>query len=160
MEAPVARKLKKTGLDVSDYFDDKESIFRKWVMRNSQHDLSLEAAMKAIETVFKEIQERSASIDPTLSSMTDAHAARVKKAITSIGKKMVRAEKRVHSDRLRQIEVVKDALFPNGDLQERTDNFLNFYQQDPDFIKKLLKLFDPFDFQFNVLSYHDQAGTP
>jgi len=65
----------------------------------------------------------------------------------------VRAEKRLHADKFRQIESVKDALFPNENLQERYDNFLNFYQQDPHFVEKLLDYFDPFDFQFHVLRY-------
>ena len=68
---------------------------------------------------------------------------------------MLRAEKRLQSDRLRQIDAIKDNLFPSGGLQERTDNFLNFYPADPEFIKKLLLHLDPFDFRFNVLSYHD-----
>ncbi|MEJ0054214.1 MAG: bacillithiol biosynthesis BshC [Bacteroidota bacterium] len=70
-------------------------------------------------------------------------------------KKCSGRKKRLQSEKLKQIEAVKDALFPGGSLQERTDNFMNFYQQDPDFIKKLLNDFDPFDFQFNVLTYHD-----
>jgi hypothetical protein len=39
-------------------------------------------------------------------------------------------------------------------LQERTDNFLNFYQQDKQFIDKLIACFDPFDYQFNALIYN------
>ncbi|MFM7853837.1 MAG: bacillithiol biosynthesis BshC, partial [Flammeovirgaceae bacterium] len=55
-------------------------------------------------------------------------------------------------DKLRQIEAVKDALFPNGSLQERTDNFLNFYQSNPRFIGELIQELRPFDFRFNVLT--------
>lgn len=79
--------------------------------------------------------------------------------MATMEKKLLRAEKRRYSDSLRQIEAVKDTLYPNGNLQERTDNFLNFSQQDPSFIDHLLEYFDPFDFQFNVLSYHDKKGT-
>jgi uncharacterized protein YllA (UPF0747 family) len=66
---------------------------------------------------------------------------------------MLRAEKRFHADKLKQLEAVKDGLFPNGGLQERTDNFLNFYQGDPAFIQKVTEQLDPFDFKFNVLTY-------
>ena len=31
-----------------------------------------------------------------------------------------------------QIDTIKDKLFPNGSLQERHDNFLNFYLNNPD----------------------------
>jgi hypothetical protein len=66
---------------------------------------------------------------------------------------MLKAEKKLHSDRLGQIKAVKDALFPGGHLQERVDNFLNFHQKDPEFISRLLSILDPFSFQFNVLTY-------
>ena len=74
-------------------------------------------------------------------------------SLEKIERKILRAEKRLHGDKLRQIEAVKDALFPGGKLQERTDNFLNFQQSDPEFVFHLLQAFDPFDFQFNILSY-------
>jgi uncharacterized protein YllA (UPF0747 family) len=79
-------------------------------------------------------------------------------SLNKIERKLLQAEKRFQSDKLRQMEEVKDALFPNGSLQERTDNFLNFYQQDREFIKKILELFDPFDFRMNIFRY-DEAGT-
>ena len=74
-------------------------------------------------------------------------------SLEKIEHKLLRAEKRNQTDKLRQIEEVKDHLFPGGGLQERTDNFLNFYQRDPSFIDRLEEHFDPFDYQFNVLSY-------
>ena len=74
-------------------------------------------------------------------------------SLERIERKFLRAEKRLHSDKLRQIEAVKDALFPNGSLQERIENFLSFYQRDAQFIQRLIENFDPFDFRFNILSY-------
>ena len=111
--------------------------------------------MKAQAQLLAEIQARCEKIDPTLATMIRAETKKIQNTLEKVEKKMLRAEKRLHSDRLRQIEEVKDALFPHGSLQERTDNFLNFYQQDPNFIHKLLEHLDPFDFQFNVLTYHD-----
>jgi len=67
----------------------------------------------------------------------------------------MRAEKRLHADKLRQIEVIKDTLFPGGSLQERVDNFLNFYQKDPGFIQALIDHFDPLDFRFTIFIADD-----
>jgi bacillithiol biosynthesis cysteine-adding enzyme BshC len=155
VDAPVFRKLSKTGLESHDFFEDKNYLFNHWVTKNSSHDLSLGDAMKTLEQLFNEIQERGTRIDPTLGPMISAESKRVRHTLEKIEIKMLRAEKRLQSDKLRQIEAVKDVLFPGGGLQERTDNFLNFYQQDSGFIDKLLNNFDAFDFQFNVLSYHD-----
>jgi uncharacterized protein YllA (UPF0747 family) len=84
-----------------------------------------------------------------------AEKQRAVKSLEKIEQKLLRAEKRFQSDKLKQIEAIKDALFPNGSLQERTDNFLNFYLQDKQFIRKLIDNFDPFDFKLHVLQYND-----
>jgi uncharacterized protein YllA (UPF0747 family) len=87
--------------------------------------------------------------------MVAAETKRAVKSLEKIEQKLLRAEKRFQADKLSQVEAVKDALFPNGGLQERVDNFMNFYLTDPQFIQKLLQHFDPFDFRFNVLSYNN-----
>lgn len=155
IDAPTGRKLAKTGLDIQDFFEEKNFLFNQWVTKHSSHDLSLGTVNKTMNQAFADILDRGRKIDATLEPMIAAEAKRLQNAVEKIEKKMLRAEKRKHDDRLRQIEAVKDALFPSGSLQERTDNFLNFHQQDHDFIAKLLNHFDPFDFRFNVLNYHD-----
>ena len=85
--------------------------------------------------------------------MVDAELHRINQGIERMEHKMLRAEKRKGSDVLRQTEAVKEKLFPGGGLQERTDNLLNFYQTDRNFINSLRTLLDPFDLRFHVLIY-------
>ncbi|NOT75568.1 MAG: bacillithiol biosynthesis cysteine-adding enzyme BshC [Cyclobacteriaceae bacterium] len=151
----TGRKLAKTGLEIQDFFEEKNYLYNHWVTKNSSHNLSLGKEMKTLEALLEDIYKRSIGIDPTLGQMTKAESKRIQNGLERVEKKMLRAEKRLQSDKLRQLDSVKDSLFPNGSLQERSDNFLNFYQQDPSFIEKMLKNFDPFDYQFNVLTYHE-----
>ncbi|MEO5976755.1 MAG: bacillithiol biosynthesis cysteine-adding enzyme BshC [Chryseolinea sp.] len=149
----VSRKFGKTGLALKDLFEEKNFIFNHWVLANTSHNLRTTSEQKAAGRIFEELKSRASTIDTTLSTFVAAAQKRNNTDLEKIEKKMMRAEKRLHTDRLRQIEAVKDILFPNGSLQERTDSFLNFYHKDPEFIERLAKLFDPFDFQFNILSY-------
>jgi len=153
IDAPTQRKLEKTKLDVVDFFEQKNYLFNHWVTQNTHHNLTLSNEMKAVQQLFEEIKQRASSIDATLAPYVGARSKKVYDCLENIEKKFLKAEKRLHTDKLGQIGAVKDALFPNGSLQERTDNFLNFYQQDSDFIKKLIQHFNAFDFSFNVLSY-------
>jgi uncharacterized protein YllA (UPF0747 family) len=66
-------------------------------------------------------------------------------------KRIIRAEERNQESNVSQLLNLKNKLFPNKTAQERTDNFLNFYMNDPDFIQKLFHAFDPLDFKYNVL---------
>lgn len=149
----VQRKLEKTGLDFNLLFEDKNYLFNHWTLNNSKRNLTVGPERGTIREIYDQLKSRAESIDPTLGPFTDAEGKRVMNSLEKIERKLLRAEKRHHSDKLRQIEAVKDALFPNGGLQERTDNFLNFYQQDNQFISKLIQHLDPFDYRFNVLIY-------
>jgi bacillithiol biosynthesis cysteine-adding enzyme BshC len=149
----VQRKLEKTGLDFVQFFEDKNYLFNHWMLKNSKKNLTVGAERSTIRELYSQLKERAESIDKTLGPFTGAEGTRVMNSLEKIERKLLRAEKRLHSDKLRQIEAVKDALFPSGSLQERVDNFLNFYQQDNQFISKMMRHFDPFDYRFNVLTY-------
>ena len=153
IKSDVQRKLEKTGLAIVDFFEDQNTIQKKWILKFSEHTVTTTEEQTTIRELFNKLQKRATAIDSTLEKFLAAEGKRAQTSLQKIEKKMIRAEKRLHEDRFRQIESVKNDLFPNGSLQERTDNFLNFYQEDPMFIKKLLQSFDPLDFRFNVLNY-------
>ena len=151
MDAPLARKFDKTGLSIEELFLPKDRLFNQVVLKTSTADLTLNGEKKAIEDYFTRIQENVTQIDKTLGPLVGAEQQRVIKGLLRIEQKVLRAEKRKHADLLRQVEAVKDALFPNGSLQERTDNFLNFAQTDQQFIPTLIRSLDPFNFSFSIM---------
>jgi len=151
MDHTMARKFEKTKLELKDLFEEKNYLFNHWVIKNTQNNLTVGVERNTIQDIFQKLKERSGIIDPTLAPYVGAEGKRAMNSIERIEQKLLRAEKRLHSDKLRQIEDLKNSLFPGGSLQERTDNFLNFYQQDAAFIEKLLTSFDPLDFKFNIL---------
>ena len=153
VEKNIAHKFEKTGLDYKQLFNEKNYLFNQWILKNTTHDLSLGKELTLFAEQFALIRDRAGHIDPTLIKFVEAQATRAASSLEKIEQKILRAEKRVHREKLGQLESVKDILFPNGSPQERVDNFLNFYQKDPQFIKKLLEVFDPFDFKFNLLFY-------
>jgi bacillithiol synthase len=153
IEATVNRKFEKTGLDLPLIFEDKNFLFNHWVLKHSRHNLTVGHERTTVNEIYKGLKERAGTIDVTLMPFVGAEGKRALDSLERIEKKLLRAEKRQQSDKLRQIEDVKNNLFPGGSLQERTDNFLNFYQQDSGFISRMLEYLEPFDFRFNILIY-------
>ena len=153
IDQPKAKKLEKAKLGAKELFVDKNTLFNNWIAKNTHHQLGLGKELASLTAILNDVKKRATQIDSTLNQFVEAETKRATSGLEKIEKKMLRAEKHFHSDKLRQLEAVKDALFPNGSLQERTDNFLNFYQQDPAFIQKILTALDPFDFRFNVVTY-------
>jgi uncharacterized protein YllA (UPF0747 family) len=83
--------------------------------------------------------------------MVEAEYRKWEKSLDKIEQKLLRAEKRKQQEAIHQIEAIKQHLFPNGNLQERGDNFLNFYKQDNHFVEKLKTVFDPFDYRMHIV---------
>ncbi|WP_420317180.1 bacillithiol biosynthesis cysteine-adding enzyme BshC [Ekhidna sp.] len=147
----AATKWEKTGLEQSELFLSNEKAFEKWVKANCDHEISYDEELKKLKDLESSLKGKAGEVDPTLAQHIEALHATFSKRIGKAEKKLVRAEKRLHEDRRRQIESVKDVLFPGGSLQERRDNFLNFYLADPEFVQKLLNTFDAFDYRMYLI---------
>lgn len=151
VDEPTSRKLQQTGLAIEEIFTEKNALFNDIVLRHSRHKIKLNGERDDIERRFAKIQIQVEEVDKTLAPMVAAETRRLHKSLDKIEQKLLKAEKRKHDDKLRQVEALKDALFPGGGLQERTDNFLNFHSQHPGFIPLLLDSFKPFDLRFNIV---------
>ena len=151
MDHEATRKFEKTGLELKDIFESKNYLFNHWVLKHSPRNLTVGAERNVVVGLFEELQKRTEAVDKSLSAHVSAEGKRAVKSLEGIERKLLRAEKRLHSDKLRQIEFVKVRLFPGGSLQERSENFLAFQLQNPNFVDDLLKSLDAFDFQFHVL---------
>jgi bacillithiol synthase len=153
IESNHLKKWLKTELNLLDLFKEENYLFNHWVLGHTRNDLTVGKELDTTSRLFEELRKRASVVDKTLGPLVGAEATRLTHSLEKIEKKMLKAEKKLHADRLGQIKAVKDALFPGGHLQERVDNFLNFHQKDPEFISRLLSMLDPFSFQFNVVSY-------
>jgi len=153
VDEPTSRKIEKTGIVLEDLFLEKNYLFNHLTIKQSRDQITLNGKKQEIENQFAAIKQQAEALDKTLGPFVGAETKRAIRSLEKIESKLLRAAKRLQADRLRQVESIKDTLFPGGSLQERSDNFLNFYLQDREFIHQLIENFDPFDFRFNVLSY-------
>ncbi|MFN8343011.1 MAG: bacillithiol biosynthesis cysteine-adding enzyme BshC [Cyclobacteriaceae bacterium] len=151
LDGPTHRKMEKTGMPLESFFEAQNFQHNSWVLRFGGQDLTVSKELDILSQQFDQVRQRAKAIDPTLEKHIQAEQHRAEKSLQGIEHKMLRAEKRRHADRLRQLDEVRAAIYPGGGLQERTDNFLNFHQSDPAFIQRLLTHFDPFDFRLHAL---------
>ncbi|TLU97971.1 bacillithiol biosynthesis cysteine-adding enzyme BshC [Dyadobacter luticola] len=151
LTANQCRKAQKLKIDFKDLFLDEVALRRIFIDRNSEHNLSLEEQKNAFNQVFDQILSKAVDIDQTMYGAVKAEHTRLLNSLKSLEKRLTRAEERNHESEIDQLLGLKNKLFPNGVAQERYDNLLSFYINDPDFIQKLIEAFDPLDFRYNVL---------
>lgn len=148
----VAGKIFRLDLTFKSIFRPTEILKSEYVRRHTKHRLNLRDEWMEFNALFGKIKLRAHKIDPSLGPSTEAVKARLKKAIHNLEKKLLKADKHNHQEALIQLERVKDKLFPNGGLQERSENFAPLYLKYGDsLMEDLEKYFNPLDFKFTIL---------
>jgi bacillithiol biosynthesis cysteine-adding enzyme BshC len=146
------KKLEKLGIKPEELFEEETLLKRLYVEKNVTDPVAVEEEGQMISKAFDLLVEKALQLDKTLEGFVRAEAQKSMKSLENIEKRLKKAEEKNQETGINQLLNVKSRLFPNGSLQERTDNFLNFCLNDPAFITKLSDVFDPFDFRFQVLT--------
>ena len=155
----VLRKQNKVGLASEELFLPVKEIKSKHILANTDKDIHLTSEIERIKSAFEDVRHKAVEVDKTLEGFVGAEESKTLKSLENIEKRIKKSEERNQEVSTQQIESVKDMLFPNGSLQERYDNYLNFYVNNPDIINQLLDLFDPFNYSFHVLKEEEVGAT-
>ncbi len=132
--------MQKLEISSADLFKGEQLLLNEIVLKQSEHILNLPSEKTKMESVYNEIKQMVQQIDLTLVQHTEALQTKALKALSALEKKMLRAEKRKFQDTKNQLDKILDSLFPGGNLQERTENFMLFYSKfGSDFINQLYK---------------------
>ncbi|MFY0688001.1 MAG: bacillithiol biosynthesis cysteine-adding enzyme BshC [Cyclobacteriaceae bacterium] len=142
------KKIDKLGLDSEMLFMDTHDIKSWYISTHSDNEHLLDEEKEHITEVYNRVKQKAGSIDKSLEGFIGSENAKALKAFENIEKRLKKAQESQNETALNQIDAIKDKLFPGGGLQERSDNFLNFYLNNPKFIDQLLAEFDPFEFNF------------
>lgn len=143
-------KMQKLGISIEDLFLGADQLKANFLAKNLQNPVDLSEESHFLEEIFEKVSQKAEKIDITLKKSVQAEFQKTKTNVLNLEKKIRKAEENKHETSLSQIQNLSEKLFPKGDLQERTDNFLNFYLNDQNFLSDLLESFDPFDLRFQV----------
>jgi bacillithiol biosynthesis cysteine-adding enzyme BshC len=118
---------KQIGLRLADIFLDPVTLERNYVATHSETDWQTGKEKESLEAIMNTLAVKAAAVDPTLGPSANAALAKMRHQLVILEQKMLRAEKRKLELGLRRIERLKKSLFPSGSLQERTENFAEYY---------------------------------
>lgn len=143
----------KLQLEVSDLFKNENILINELVKKESTHQLLLTLEKQQLKEVYDEIKKAASQVDSTLKDHTDALLTKALKKIEALERKMLKAEKRNFDAQQKQIKKLKSTLFPNGELQERIENFMMYYAKDgKSFIEMLYQNSLIFQQKFTIIS--------
>jgi bacillithiol biosynthesis cysteine-adding enzyme BshC len=127
VDPKAAKLIKKLKLDVQNLFSGEDEVVNSLVKRDSNLVLHLTKEKEQFGKIYSDIISRVASIDTTLQAHVEALKTKHIKKLSALEKKMLRSEKRKFLAQKNQLDRLFSILFPEGGLQERTENFMLFY---------------------------------
>ncbi len=123
----ATKKIKGLNMAVVDFFKPTDFLMEQVVKKHSAQQLNFSEEKNILSQLYKTIQEVAAAADASLLNHVDALHKGAAKKIAQLEKKIYKAEKKKFETQHRQVEKIKNLLFPGGNLQERVDNILPYY---------------------------------
>ncbi|MFT3843644.1 MAG: bacillithiol biosynthesis cysteine-adding enzyme BshC [Lacibacter sp.] len=142
------------GFEINDFFLSEDELLNRLVKKESNNTIDLKSEIIKAEEFYTQLKNQAAQIDVTLTAHVDALKVKALHRLHELQKKMLRAEKRKFADQQRQIQAIKNQLFPNNSLQERKESFLSFYAKSGgSFINELYQLSPVLEQEFTVMTF-------
>jgi len=153
IEEKWKQKVQNLELSNADLFRNENELMKMIVTRYSENTIALNGNFEKAEAFYEQIRMQAEAVDQTLSQYVNAIKTRSLKDLEELEKKMLRAEKRKFEDHQRQIQKIKEVLFPGDGLQERVENFSWFYAKwGRGFIEELYKNSLALEQEFTILT--------
>lgn len=153
----IYKKMNKLGLEIGDVFIDFATLKDMILFKDTEPKYDLSDLLSEIENAFDSIKLKVQEIDKSLEGFAMSEFKKTEKGVINIQKRLKNAEEQKQSVAINQLKGVLDKLFPNGNPQEREDNFLNFYINNPGLIDELISQLNPFELKYNILTEDAQA---
>lgn len=135
VEAKVEKVLDRLGLTVADLAEERDRLFRRFVVARMAVDVEARFAEATgqVHAALDALKPEIAEVDPTLAKAAEATRATLVRELDRLKERVVKAEKRGQDEVRAQIEKAQANVFPEGRLQERVLSplyFLNKYGLD------------------------------
>lgn len=148
-----AKKADKLELSWSDLFSKQEDLINNKVRTLDDFPIDLSIQKDFLKSQFRYLHSLAQKTDISFSGAVKAQEAKQIKGLENLEKRLLKAQKRKHSETINRIIDLQNELFPNHSLQERQANFSEFYLGNGTaLIEKLLVELQPLESNFNIIT--------
>ena len=147
------QKIDKLELSWGDLFTKQENLLTKKTRELSSLTIDFSAQKEFLKQQFITLNDIAKRTDLSFTGAVQAQEAKQIKGLENLEKRLLKAEKRILSDQLERISLIQNELFPNQGLQERKQNFSEFYCNfGNEFIKSLYTQLNPLSDKFSTIT--------
>jgi bacillithiol biosynthesis cysteine-adding enzyme BshC len=139
-------------LSWANLFSEQKDLVNQKTKALSEINLDLSDVKEQLKKQFEELYNIANKTDSSFIGALKAQEIKQIKGIEHLEKRLLKAQKRKLADVLERIIQLQNELFPNQSLQERQNNFSEFYLENgEDLIPALIKKLRPLEPYFEVV---------
>ena len=147
-----AEKLDKLDLTWADVFSKQQTLLNRKIQSFSEFKLDFTEQKEFLKKQFEGLTAIAAKTDVSFTGAVKAQEIKQLKGLENLEKRLLKAEKRSHTEQLERITQIQNELFPGLSLQERKANFSEFYLEfDGNLLEELFRQLKPLEHDFNVI---------
>ncbi len=143
-------KIEKLGLSWADLFSKQNDLIHTKTKELSKFTIDFSEQKEHLKLQFEKLHQIALQTDLSFTGAVKAQESKQLKGLENLEKRLLKAEKRIHTETLERIIRLQNELFPNQSLQERQLNFSEFYLNNDRFISLILKQLHPLDNHFLI----------
>jgi len=156
MDKVQEHKLNELQLTEADLFKEEIQLSNEYVQKLAGKSIDLKMEEEESKKLFQQLKQVAGAIDKTLIQHVHALETDHFKKLSTLEKKMLKAERHKQSIQLQRIWKLKSELFPNNGLQERVENFMPYYAQHGQaFIQTILEHSRSLEQQFGIVVFEN-----
>jgi uncharacterized protein YllA (UPF0747 family) len=148
--APQHQRVVEMGLTLEELLLPANELKELLLSREAMEPIDFTEAQAQLEQAFLFLQTQAELWDKTLVATVQAELAKAQKGAENLEKRISKAMESKFSNMANQALAVQQKLFPEGGLQERHSNILNFIMSDEQLIADITNSLNPLDFSFNI----------
>lgn len=137
------------GISFEELFLSNQELVNKKTKELSNIKIDFSEQKEILKKQFFELLKIAEQTDKSFTGAVKAQEAKQIKGLDNLEKRLLKAEKRIHFEKLKRITEIQNQLFPNGSLQERKSNFSVFYSQT--FINEIISQSNPLEACFKLI---------
>ena len=146
--------LKQLDVSVQDIFKKDTALTTWFVHKVSQITIDFSAQRAHLEKQFEHLYTLASQTDASFLGAVAAQQKKQTNGLNHLEKRLLKAQKRKHAAQIERLIALRGELFPDGNLQERTTNFSEFYlEYGTGLIPAIKENLKPLDGKFTIIYF-------
>lgn len=148
------RKREKLNLTFADLFEKQSKLVDRKAKAFSEIDVDFSKLKEQLQEQFEVLKAVVTKTDKSFSGAVNAQERKQIKGLEKLEKRLLKANKKYFAEQLNHIITLQNELFPHHSLQERQNNFAEYYSAYGKlFFEKLFSELEPLEQCFNVVVF-------